>query len=342
MRRFLSFCYALFWLLLLLVCLSAAGLFYYAITPQTQANLPYKLAINKGVHLRNVAQQLNRAKLIKQPWAFVILAKVVGKSDAIKAGRYVLDKPLSPYQILQTISQGNNSQASLTLIEGWAWRKVKQNLRSQDSLQHSPSSWTDAQWLTALDASPEDKERGVMEGLLAPDTYFFARGKLDVQVLKRAYDLQQQRLKDAWEDRASDLPYKTPYEALIMASIVEKETALLADQPLIAGVFVNRLRANMRLQTDPTVIYGLGDAYNGNLTKVHLQTDTPYNSYTRNGLPPTPISMPSASAIQAALNPAKTKALYFVSKMDGTGESYFAETLTEHNRAVDRYIRGKK
>jgi len=191
---------------------------------------------------------------------------------------------------------------------------------------------SDAELLQAIGAQESHPE-----GLLFPDTYFYAPHTSDLGVLRRAYRLQHEKLLAAWETRAAGLPYRTPYEALIMASIVEKETGAAFERPQIAGVFLNRLRLGMRLQTDPTVIYGLGEGFDGNLRKVDLQRDTPYNTYTRAGLPPTPIAMPSAAAIQAALNPAKTDALYFVARGDGT--HVFSSNLDAHNRAVNRYQR---
>jgi UPF0755 protein len=191
---------------------------------------------------------------------------------------------------------------------------------------------SDAELLQAIGA-----EENHLEGLLFPDTYFYAPHTSDLDVLRRAYRLQHDKLLAAWETRAQGLPYRTPYEALIMASIVEKETGAAAERPRIAGVFINRLKLGMRLQTDPTVIYGLGDRFDGNLRRDDLQRDTPYNTYTRTGLPPTPIAMPSEAAIEAALNPAKTDALYFVARGDGT--HVFSSTLEAHNRAVNRYQR---
>jgi UPF0755 protein len=178
------------------------------------------------------------------------------------------------------------------------------------------------------------------EGIFAPETYLFDPGTSDLEILRQAYKAQAKTLQQAWAERAPDLPYKTPYEALIMASIVEKETGVAAERPLIAGVFVNRLRAGMLLQTDPTVIYGLGERFDGNLRKRDLLADGPYNSYTRAGLPPTPIALPGKASIQAALKPATTDALYFVARGDGT--SHFSSNLAEHNRAVDKYQRGAK
>jgi UPF0755 protein len=215
-------------------------------------------------------------------------------------------------------------------VEGWNIREVRQELARNPRLEHRLADMTDAQMLAAIGA--EEKHP---EGLFFPDTYFFNPDSPDIDVLRRAYSLQQQKLQEAWETRAPGLPYKTPYEALIMASIIEKETGVPEERPLIAAVFINRLKKGMRLQTDPTVIYGLGAKFDGNLRKVDLQRDTPYNTYTRAGLPPTPIAMPGEEAILAALHPAPSNALYFVAKGNGTHQ--FSATLEEHNRAVNRY-----
>jgi UPF0755 protein len=250
----------------------------------------------------------------------------------IKIGVYTLDKPLTPLELYAKIERGEVSQAIVQFIEGWNIHEVRAALAAQPLLKNDSVGMSNAELLQAIGA-----EENHPEGLLFPDTYFYAPHSSDLNVLRRAYRLQHEKLMAAWETRASGLPYRTPYEALIMASIVEKETGAAFERPQIAGVFLNRLRLGMRLQTDPTVIYGLGERFDGNLRRVDLQTDTPYNTYTRAGLPPTPIAMPSEAAIQAALNPAKTDALYFVSRNDGT--HVFSSNLDAHNRAVNRYQR---
>jgi len=230
------------------------------------------------------------------------------------------------------IQRGEASQAMRQFIEGWNWREVRAALAAQPMLKNESASMSDTEILQAIGAGEDH-----IEGLLFPDTYFYAPHTSDLSVLRRAYRRQHEKLMAAWETRAPGLPYRTTYEALIMPSIVEKETGVAFERPRIAGVFLNRLRLGMRLQTDPTVIYGLGERFDGNLRKVDLQRDTPYNTYTRAGLPPTPIAMPSEAAIQAALNPARTDALYFVARGDGT--HVFSSTLDAHNRAVNRYQR---
>ncbi|MGB8078574.1 MAG: endolytic transglycosylase MltG, partial [Gallionella sp.] len=218
----------------------------------------------------------------------------------------------------------------LSVIEGWTFKQLRESLNSSPDIVHTTLNLTDQEILQRIGAAENHPE-----GLFFPDTYYFAAGSNDLVIFKRAYQTMQKHLQQAWLTRAPDLPMKTPYEALVLASIVEKETGAPEDRSMIAAVFVNRLRRGMLLQTDPTVIYGLGDSFDGNLRKRDLLKDTSYNTYRRAGLTPTPISLPGVASLQAAMHPAKTDALYFVSR--GDGSSQFSSTLTEHNRAVDRY-----
>jgi UPF0755 protein len=220
----------------------------------------------------------------------------------------------------------------VTIIEGWTFRQMRQALNAGARLRHDTQGWTDQALLEAIGANEAHPE-----GLFFPDTYYFDVGSSDLQVYKRAYHAMQKTLGRAWEARSTSAPYADAYQALVMASIIEKETGVPDERPQIAAVFVNRLRIGMRLQTDPTVIYGLGADFDGNLRKQDLLADTPYNTYTRAGLPPTPIALPSEAAIQAALNPDSSRALYFVAK--GGGRHQFSNTLEEHNRAVNRFQR---
>ncbi len=284
------------------------------------------------MHLRSLSAMLEREGVVGSARMFWLLGRVLGKGGTLKVGVYKLDRPLTPLELYARFERGDVTLAMVQFIEGWNWREVRAALAAQELLESESAGMSEAELLQAIGA-----EEGHPEGLLFPDTYFYAPHTSDLQVLRRAYRLQRSKLMAAWEARAPGLPYRTPYEALIMASIVEKETGAAFERPMIAGVFVNRLRLGMRLQTDPTVIYGLGERFDGNLRKVDLQTDTPYNTYTRAGLPPTPIAMPSEAAIQAALNPARTDALYFVARGDGT--HVFSSTLEAHNRAVNRYQR---
>lgn len=310
----------------------AGGLAWYGNKPLSIAALPKTINVVPGTHLRSLSVLLEREGVIGNAPAFWLLGRVMGKSGTLKVGVYTLDRPLTPLELYARIQRGEVSQAIVQFIEGWNWHEVRAALAAQPILKNDSATMSDAELLKAIGA-----EEGHPEGLLFPDTYFYAPHSSDLNVLRRAYRLQREKLMAAWETRAPGLPYRTPYEALIMASIVEKETGAAFERPQIAGVFLNRLKLGMRLQTDPTVIYGLGERFDGNLRKTDLQADTPYNTYTRAGLPPTPIAMPSEAAIQAALNPASTDALYFVARGDGT--HVFSRNLDAHNRAVNRYQR---
>jgi UPF0755 protein len=265
------------------------------------------------------------------------MTRVLGLSAQLKSGNYEFKSGITPYEVLQKIARGDVNEYVATVIEGWTLQKMRSELDGNSALTHDTAGMTDTDLLKAIGAAEVDKASA--EGLFFPDTYLFDKGTSDLTVYRRAYRLMQQRLAEAWNARAPGLPYKTPYEALIMASIVEKETGRAADRPLVAAVFANRLRIGMPLQTDPTVIYGLGPSYAGRLKKKDLQTDTPYNTYTRMGLPPTPIALPGVASLAATLNPASSTALYFVSR--GDGSSIFSDNLGDHNKAVDKYIRGQ-
>lgn len=319
-------------LAVLLALMGAGGLAWYGNRPLQIEPLPKILNVAPGTNLRSLSTLLEREGVVGNAQVFWLLGRVLGKAEALKVGVYTLDRPLTPLELYALIQRGEASQAMVQFIEGWNWREVRAALAAQPMLKHESASMSEAEILQAIGA----KESHI-EGLLFPDTYFYAPHTADLGVLRRAYLRQHQKLMAAWENRASGLPYRTPYEALIMASIVEKETGVAFERPRIAGTFLNRLRLGMRLQTDPTVIYGLGERFDGNLRKIDLQRDTPYNTYTRAGLPPTPIAMPSEAAIEAALNPARTDALYFVARGDGT--HVFSSTLDAHNRAVNRYQR---
>jgi UPF0755 protein len=233
-------------------------------------------------------------------------------------------------ELLDVITKGQVSQSQISVIEGWTFKQFRAAVNENPDVKHTTQALSDAEILQQIGARETHAE-----GLFFPDTYFFAAGSNDVLIFKRAYQTMLQHVATAWAERAADLPLRNPYEALILASIVEKETGTASDRNMIAGVFVNRLRKGMLLQTDPTVIYGIGDQYDGNIRKRDLVTDTQYNTYTRAGLTPTPIALPGAAALQAALHPAKTDALYFVAR--GDGSSKFSSSLSEHNRAVNQY-----
>ncbi|MDO9010055.1 MAG: endolytic transglycosylase MltG [Thiobacillus sp.] len=322
----------LFLLMFLAALMGAGGLTWYAMQPLRIDPLPRTLNVTPGTNLRSLSTMLKREGVIGNASVFWLLGRVLGKGGTLKLGVYTLDKPLTPLALYAKFERGEVSQAIIQLIEGKNWREVRAVLAAQPLLRNDSAAMSDAELMRAIGA-----EESHPEGMLFPDTYFYAPHTSDLDVLRRAYRLQRDKLQTAWELRAPGLPYRTPYEALIMASIVEKETGAAFERPEIAGVFINRLRLGMRLQTDPTVIYGLGERFDGNLRRADLQRDTPYNTYTRAGLPPTPIAMPSEAAIRAALNPARTQALYFVAR--GNGTHVFSRTLDAHNRAVNRYQR---
>jgi UPF0755 protein len=319
-------------LTILAALLGAGGLAWYARQPLPIQPLPTTVNVTPGMNLKSLSAMLQREGVVGNAQAFWLLGRVLNRGGALRAGVYTLDKPLTPLALYATFERGDISQAIVQFIEGRNWREVRAILAAQPLLKHDSADMSDTELLQAIGA-----EESHLEGLLFPDTYFYAPHTSDLDVLRRAYRLQHDKLLAAWETRAPGLPYRTPYEALIMASIVEKESAAAFERPRIAGVFLNRLKRGMRLQTDPAVIYGLGENFDGNLRKADLQTDTPYNTYTRTGLPPTPIAMPSEAAIEAALNPAATDALYFVAR--GNGTHIFSSTLEAHNRAVNRYQR---
>jgi UPF0755 protein len=316
----------------LLGLVAAGGLAWYATQPLHVESLPRTINVEPGMHLRSLSTLLEQEGVIGNARVFWLLGRLLGKAGTLKVGVYTLDRPMTPLELYAKIQRGDVTTATVKFIEGKNWREVRAVLAAQPLLKNDSAGMSDAELMQAIGA-----EEIHPEGLLFPDTYVYAPHTSDLEVLRRAYRLQHEKLMAAWETRAPGLPYQSPYEALIMASIVEKETGAASERPQIAGVFINRLKRGMRLQTDPTVIYGLGEHFDGNLRKVDLQTDTPYNTYTRAGLPPTPIAMPSEAAIQAALNPAKTDALYFVAS--GNGTHVFSSNLDAHNRAVNRYQR---
>ena len=313
--------------------LAAGGLAYWSKQPITTSGAALPFAIKSGSHLSSVMQQISSASIPVNPELLGLLVRLTDKSDKLKAGNYSLKPGTTPLRLIRQLVRGEFAQESLTVIEGWTFRQMRAAVAAQSTLKHDTAALSDAELLAKITT-----DYTMPEGLFAPDTYLFAQGSSDLQVYKQAHTLLLKRLNEAWEARdVAALPYKTPYEALTMASIVEKETGRKAERTNIAGVFINRLRLGMLLQTDPTVIYGLGDKYDGKIYKRNLTTDTPYNTYTRAGLPPTPIALPGQESLHAAMNPAKTDALYFVAK--GDGSSHFSSNLSEHNQAVNKYQR---
>lgn len=308
----------------------AAWMAYYAVTSLKLQPSNQEVTIQAKSGLRSIANQLVKQGVLKEPWRFIILAKVLHKEAFLQAGDYTLNRNITPYQLLLSLNHGKATQGSVTFIEGRTFAQMRTKLEKNDAVKQTISTLSESEILKIIGT-----DYTVAEGLFFPDTYYFDRNTADTVMLKRSYEAMRTKLDEAWSKRAAGLPYKNSYQALIMASIVEKETGQASERPLIAGVFINRLRIGMRLQTDPAVIYGMGAQYNGNIRKKDLLADTPYNTYTRSGLPPTPIAMPGLASIEAALHPANTKALYFVGK--GDGAHAFSNNLEDHNRAVVKY-----
>ena len=293
-----------------------------------------ELAIEPGTTPRGVARDVVAAGVQTDARLLYAWFRVSGQDRAIKAGNYEIPPGTTPMGLLRKLARGEEALRALTIVEGWNWRQVRQALAKDDQLKPDSAKLSDDA-LMALLGRP-----GVSpEGRFFPDTYTYAKGSSDVALLRRALHAMDHRLEAAWAQRAADTPLKSADDALILASIVEKETGRASDRGQIAGVFANRLRTGMLLQTDPTVIYGLGEKFDGNLRRRDLLADTPWNTYTRAGLPPTPIAMPGKASLLAAVQPEPTRALYFVAKGDGT--SHFSPSLEEHNRAVNRYQRGQ-
>ena len=293
-----------------------------------------ELEVEPGTTPRGVARSVEAAGVRVDARLLYAWFRLSGQDRQIRAGNYELPPGTTPRSLLHKLVRGEESLRALTLVEGWNFRQVRAALAAEESLRHDSAALSEADLMAQLERP------GVHpEGRFFPDTYTFAKGSSDLAVLRRALHAMDRRLEAAWGQRASDTPLKSADEALILASIVEKETGRASDRAQIAGVFANRLRIGMLLQTDPTVIYGLGEKFDGNLRRRDLQADTPWNTYTRAGLPPTPIAMPGKASLLAAVQPERTQALYFVAKGDGT--SQFSESLLEHNRAVNRYQRGQ-
>ncbi len=302
-------------------------------TPLTLPGGAYLLEVPAGATVTSVARQLERDGVLRAGWLLILQARVSGQSRRLRAGEYLIEPGTSPAGLLAQLVAGRVRLHALTIVEGWTVQELLAAVRAHPAIR---------QTLTADSPESLAAELGLArphaEGLFFPDTYRFARGTSDVEVLRQARALMQKKLASAWARRAPDLPLNDPYEALILASIVERETALDRERPLIAGVFLRRLRRGMRLQTDPTVIYGLGSTFDGDLRRRDLRSDTPYNTYTRAGLPPTPIALPGEASLLAAVQPAPGEALYFVATGLPDGSHVFSATLAEHEAAVARYL----
>ena len=323
--------------LLLIVIAAAAGgaVFWWLQQPLMLAHDDVEVSIEPGTPVREIVRLWHDAGVDTRPELLYQWFRWSGDAKRIRAGSYLVSKGATPRTLLEKMVTGDEELESVHIIDGWTIRQMRAALAAAPNLKNTTAGMTDAQLMAAIGA-PDEKA----EGRFFPDTYVYSRGVKDVLVLKRAHDALERQLQAAWALRAADTPLKSADEALTLASVIEKETGAASDRGKVAAVFSNRLRLGMPLQSDPTVIYGLGASYDGNIHKVDLQTDTPYNSYTRVGLPPTPIALPGRDALRAAVRPDAIKALYFVSRGDGT--SVFSETLNAHNAAVNQYIRGAK
>lgn len=324
--------------LVVLASLAFAGaVFWWLHQPLRVHGSDIELAIESGTTPREIARGWVDAGVDASPVMLYQWFRWSGQARQIRAGSYMLEPGATPLSLLNMMVRGDERLAFVKLIDGWTFKRFRAEMAQAEGLKSTTANLSDVELMAQLGSpglSPE--------GQFFPDTYSYAKGSSDLAVLKRAHRAMKKHLGDAWTLRgpSNSCPLNSPQEMLILASIVEKETGQQADRPMIAGVFCNRLRVGMPLQTDPTVIYGMGDLFDGNLKRSHLQTDTPYNTYTRNGLPPSPIAMPGKAALLAAVHPAETNALYFVSR--GDGSSAFSSTLAEHNRAVNQYQRKQR
>ena len=327
-----------FYLLLALAVSAVAatgGWFYYfAHNPLPLPQAPFEFNVRPGATLKGLNRQLAEADMLPDRQSLWILGRVTEQAGGIQAGRYRLEKPVTPLELLKKLNDGDVVTATITFVEGITFADMRRQLQSAKNLRVTLQGLSDVEVLKRIGAKETHPE-----GLFFPDTYRYAIGTSDLELLKMSYRTMQKKLADAWVQRDANLPYANPYQALIMASIVEKETGKADERSLIGSVFTNRLKVPMRLQTDPTVIYGMGQGFDGNIRRRDLSTDTAYNTYTRDGLPPTPIAMPGWASLLAAVKPAQSDKLYFVAK--GDGSHYFSRSLEEHNRAVAKFQLGK-
>jgi len=307
-----------------------AHLWHGYVRPLAMREPQVQVRIASGASARAIARAIGAAGVDLNELEFVAVARTTGATRSLRAGRYAIEQGMSMRSLVDMIRHGDVVKERLTIAEGTTFRELRQAFDAEPELLHQTAGMTDAQLLQAVGATQKSPE-----GLFAPDTYLFDSGSSDLDLYRRAYRMQADRIEHAWDTRAADLPYRNPYDALIMASLVEKETGQVDERRRVAGVFVNRERLGMPLQTDPSVIYGLGERFEGRLHHKDLATDTPYNTYIRSGLPPTPIALPGEAAIEAALHPETTGDLYFVARGDGTSE--FSATLAAHQRAVDKF-----
>ena len=301
--------------------------------PLAIGNAPVTVEIQPGQSLSVVARGLAARGVLAYPRLFSGYARVTKMDSRVRAGEYAVQPGTSPRGLLALFISGAVVQHSVTVVEGWSFRELRRALARDEHIKHETSGRSDAEVMALLGSADRHPE-----GLFFPDTYLYGKGTRDIDLLRQAYDRMRKELDAAWAQRQPELPFNTAYEALVLASIVERETALPAERPRIAGVFVERLRRQMRLQTDPTVIYGLGEKFDGNLRRADLEQDSPYNTYTRTGLPPTPIALPGAESLRAATQPENRGEIFFVATGKGDGSHAFSRTLQEHEAAVKQYL----
>jgi UPF0755 protein len=336
MRKLLPKLIVLAGIMLAIIAYLASNIFQYMNEP-LQFDEMITIDLKPGSTFRSVSHQLAEHKLLEHEDYFKIWVRLSGNATKLQAGEYQLHPGQTLAELIDDMVAGRVKQYSLTLVEGWTFREFLQAMNDNDAVDHTLEGMSIEEIMIELGLDGMHPE-----GRFYPDTYFIHNNTKDVEVLKRAYQQMEQHLQQQWQGRDDNLPFKTPYEALIMASIVEKESAVPEERPIIAGVFINRLRKGMRLQTDPTVIYGIGEKYDGDIRFKDLRTDTPYNTYTRSGLTPTPIAMPGIGAIKAVMHPADTGYLYFVATGDGSGRHVFSTNHEDHEKAVDKYQRKKR
>jgi UPF0755 protein len=313
---------------------AAAWTALFCLRPLEPPRIPFDFTVKSGASLKSVARNLADEGLLPEAQTFWILGRVLGKAGSVQAGTYRLNSAVTPLDLLEKLASGDVLPIEISLVEGATFRQWLAQMKLHPYIRSTLEGASDAQVMAAIGAT------GISpEGLFFPDTYRFLAGTSDVEILKRAHAAMAKRLARAWESRDPAVPLASPYEALILASIIEKETGQAGERAVIASVFANRIRKGMRLQTDPSVIYGLGARFDGNLRKRDLVADSPWNTYTRDGLPPTPIAMPGAASLEAAVRPATTDYFYFVGRGDGSHQ--FSRSLEEHNRAVAKYQLGR-
>jgi UPF0755 protein len=323
------------WLVLVVLVAGALAYWWSMVRPLPLPQADFSFAVKPGASLRSVARDLTAAGVLPADWVLIAAGRLAGADRTIKAGSYEVAQGTTLAGLMGKLTHGDVTQSAFTIVEGWTFHDLKSALKSNARIDKDVVDLPDAEIMQKIGATETDAE-----GWFFPETYYFAAGATDASLLKRAYKMMRDRLGTAWNARAPDLPLTSPYEALTLASIVEKETGRAADRPLVAAVFINRLRQGMRLQTDPTLIYGLGANFGGTLKRHDLDADHEFNTYTRDGLPPTPIALPSQASLDAVLHPPATPYLYFVARGDGSSE--FSTNLSDHNRAVAKYQHGSR